>query len=217
MSKFGCLSLPVWIVLFKSCCSWAWEKYSQIRGSVTQLFPWRVSVAVYFGCCRWIKVSFITWGVGVCSVFIMTHRCAVSAVGLLLLSALMTLWLIAALFLIVRVQSSLDYPTAAVTRKTPIPALRCLHIAHCCVMPTLSQKFRPRPLRLSAGSTTLSCPLFPPRPALSRPVREKQGRGRAGSTASGRRRGTRAASGRLCCPGRALAWDRTKGYAQRTK
>lgn len=74
MSKFGCLCLPVWIVLFKSCCSWAWEKYSQIRGSVTQLFPWRISVAVYVGCCRWIKVSFITWGVGVCSVFIMTHR-----------------------------------------------------------------------------------------------------------------------------------------------
>lgn len=112
---------------------------------------------------------------------------------------------------------SLDYLTAAVTRKTPILAFHCLPVARHHALATISQQFRPLPLLPSVGLTMLSCPLFLPPPALSQPVREKQGRVRGGSTANGRRRGTQAASGRLSCPGRALAWDRTKGYAQRKK
>lgn len=106
----------------------------------------------------------------------------------------------------------LGYLTAAATKKTPIPALGCLHIEPHRVMPMPSLKYRTPPLIVSAGSTTLSCPL-----SLPRPAKEKPGRGRAGRTASGRRRGARAASGRLCCPGRAAVWDRAKGYAWRMK
>lgn len=105
----------------------------------------------------------------------------------------------------------LGYLTAAATKKTPIPALRCLHIEPR-VMPMPSLKYRTPPITVSAGLTTLSCPL-----SLPRPAKEKPGRGRAGRPASGRRRGAQAASGRLCCPGRAAAWDRTKGYVWRMK
>ncbi|KAF3846778.1 hypothetical protein F7725_003856 [Dissostichus mawsoni] len=47
------------------------------------------------------------------------------------------------------------------------------------------------------------------------PGRERQPRVRAGSTANGKRRGTPAANGRPCSPGRAPARDPIRGYAPR--
>lgn len=117
----------------------------------------------------------------------------------------------------VHVQSCVDYPTAAVTRKTPTPALACLRIGLCHIAPAFSRILQHLLPRLYDDSTTSSCPPFLPQPLPCQPVREKLGKGRAGSTASGRRSGTPAANGRPYCPGRAQVQARTKGPVWRRK
>lgn len=116
----------------------------------------------------------------------------------------------------VHVQSPVDYPTAAVTRKTPTLALCCLHIGLCRTVPPVNRTRQRLPPPLYDDLTMLSCPPFLLPPA-HQPIIKKLGRGRAGSTASGRRSGTRAANGRPCCPGRAQVLGRTRGSAWRRK
>lgn len=108
--------------------------------------------------------------------------------------------------------SSVDYPTAAATRKTPTLALCCLRIGLYCIVPGFNQILQHLPPLLYEDSTMLSCPPFPPHP-----FGEKPERGRAWSTVSGRRRGTPPANGRPCCPGRAQVLGQTKGSVRRRK
>lgn len=117
----------------------------------------------------------------------------------------------------VHVQSCVDYPTAAVTRKTPTPALGCLRIGLCHTAPPFSRILQHLPPRLYDDSTTSSCPPFLPHPLPCQPIREKLGRDRAGSTASGRRSRPRAANGRPYCPGGAQVPARKKGPVWRRK
>lgn len=124
------------------------------------------------------------------------------------------------LYVFFHLKFSPDCLIAAVTKKTPTHAFFCLPVAHHRVTLMFSRKLRPQSLPLIVGLTTLSCLLFLPPPDLFHPVREKQGRGRGRSKANGRRRGPetpQAASGRLCCPGRAMVLEWIKGYAWRMK
>lgn len=117
----------------------------------------------------------------------------------------------------VHVQSCVGYPTAAVTRKTPTPALGCPRIGLCHTAPAFSRILQHLPPRLYDDSTTSSCLPFLPHPLPCQPIREKLGRDRAGSTASGRRSGPRAANGKPYCPGRAQVPAQTKGPEWRRK
>lgn len=196
---------------------WFWSvmhTHTHKLRSVAQRWP--RSLSAYFGCCRRISVSFIAQGVLMSSlvtsswsVNIRFEDWKLSEQKIIFCLILLFSFILA----FVCPHSSVGYPTAAATRKTPTLALCGLYR----IVPAFSQILQHLLPLLYEDSTMLSCPPFPPHPASCHLVGEKPERGRAGSTASGRRSGTQPANGRPCCPGRAQVPGRTKGSVRRRK